>query len=157
MEKKVTDMLAKRKWTITCAESCTGGLLSARLVNVAGVSEVYKSGIITYANEAKRRFLHVRKNTLRKYGAVSAQTAEEMAKGAAKLAKAEVSLAITGIAGPDGGTTGKPVGLVYIACWVKGCVTVEECHFSGNRMEVRNAAVEYALTLAEKCITEYDE
>ena len=94
-------------------------LLSARLVNVPGISEVYKTGVVTYANKAKRRLLGVKKSTLQKYGAVSEKTAEEMAKGAAVMFKADVAVAVTGIAGPDGGTAEKPVGLVYIACHVK--------------------------------------
>ncbi len=92
LEKAVADLLLANNLTVTCAESCTGGLLSARLVNVPGISDVYKSGIVTYSNKAKRRFLNVKKTTLQKYGAVSRQTAEEMAKGAAAFAKADVAL-----------------------------------------------------------------
>lgn len=155
LEKAVADLLTANDLTVTCAESCTGGMLSARLVNVPGVSEVYKMGVVTYSNKAKRRLLGVKKNTLSKFGAVSAQTAQEMAKGAALTFKADVAVAVTGIAGPDGGTAEKPVGLVYIACYVKGKAVVKEYHFSGNRGKIREATVAAALTLLRECILEY--
>lgn len=155
LEKAVVELLLANKLTVACAESCTGGMLSARLINVPGVSEVYKTGFVTYANKAKRKALGVKKGTLQKYGAVSSQTAEEMAKGAAFVTKADVTVAITGIAGPDGGTEEKPVGLVYIACNVKGKVTVKEFRFRGNRAKVREGAVSSALALMRSCILEY--
>lgn len=155
LEKAVVDLLIANGLTVTCAESCTGGLLSARLINVPGVSEVYKSGYVTYSNKAKRKILGVKKSTLEKYGAVSSQTAEEMAKGLAFLVKSDVAVGITGLAGPDGGTEEKPVGLVYIACSVKGKVTVKEYRFAGNRMAVREAAVSAALVLMRSCMLEY--
>ena len=155
LEKAVVDLLQANKLTVTCAESCTGGMLSSRLINVPGVSEVFKSGYVTYANKAKRKILGVKKGTLQKYGAVSAQTAEEMVKGAALFSKADVAVALTGLAGPDGGTEEKPVGLVYIACNVKGNVTVMEFHFNGNRMKIRDGATTAALMLMRYCILEY--
>lgn len=155
LEKAVVDLLLANGLTVSCAESCTGGMLSARLINVPGVSEVYKSGMVTYSNKAKRRFLGVKKGTLQKYGAVSEQVAEEMAKGANLFAKTDVSVAVTGIAGPDGGTEEKPVGLVYIACIVKGNVTVKKYNFAGNRGLVREASVAAALALLRSCILEY--
>lgn len=155
LEKSVADLLLANKLTVSCAESCTGGLLSARLINVPGISDVYKSGVITYSNKAKRRFLGVKKSTLQKHGAVSRQTAEAMAKGACLILKSDVSVAVTGIAGPEGGTPEKPVGLVYIACNVKGKITVKECHFSGTRMKIRESAVSAALALMRGCILEY--
>lgn len=155
LEKAVVDLLRANDLTVTCVESCTGGMLSARLINVPGVSDIYKSGVITYSNKAKRRILGVKKATLQRYGAVSEQTAEEMAKGVVLLTKADVSVAITGIAGPDGGTEEKPVGLVYIACDVKGKVTVKKYRFFGNRTRVRESAVSAALTLMRGCILEY--
>ena len=155
LEKAVADLLIANGLTVTLAESCTGGLLSARLVSVPGISDVYKMGVVTYSNKAKRRLLGVKKGTLQKYGAVSVQTAEEMAKGAAVSFKADVAVATTGIAGPDGGSEEKPVGLVYISCCVKGRTVVKECRFSGNRDKVREAAVAAALTLLRRCILEY--
>lgn len=155
LEKAVEDLLLANKLTLTCAESCTGGLLAARLVNVPGASEVFKAGLVTYSNKAKRKLLNVKKSTLQKYGAVSAKTAEEMAKGAAFASKCDVTVSTTGIAGPDGGTKEKPVGLVYIACSVKGKVTVKEYHFTGSRAKVRESTVSAALTLMRSCILEY--
>lgn len=152
LEQSVADLLKERGYTITTAESCTGGMLAARLINVPGVSEVYRTGFITYANKAKRKELGVLKETLRLYGAVSRETAMEMARGAAEHADAEVALATTGIAGPDGGTETKPVGLVYISCYVAGEVTVREYRFSGNRAKIRESAVAAALTLARECL-----
>ena len=155
LEKAVADLLQANDLTVTCAESCTGGMLSARLVNVPGVSQVYKAGLVTYSNKAKRKILNVKKSTLHKHGAVSPKTAEEMAKGAAVFAKADVAVAVTGIAGPGGGTEEKPVGLVYIACNVKGEITVKKYRFSGNRGKIRESAAAAALTLMRSCILEY--
>lgn len=147
LEEAVTELLIEKKLTITTAESCTGGKLAGKIMNVPGVSEVYREGYITYSNEAKKKLLGVRKETLDSYGAVSRQTAEEMAAGAAAAAAADAALSVTGIAGPDGGTKEKPVGLVYIGCYVKGQVRTEEFHFNGNREKNRDYAVVKALTL----------
>lgn len=150
LEEKIVRELQNRGYTITTAESCTGGLLAGRILNVSGASAVYNEGHITYSNEAKERLLGVSHDTLEQYGAVSEQTAAEMAIGAARVANANVGLSTTGIAGPGGGTPEKPVGLVYIGCAINGDVTVEECRFSGNREENRNAAVEAVLQLLSK-------
>lgn len=150
LEEVVVKLLTDRSLTITCAESCTGGLLSGRIINVPGVSDVYKAGFITYSNKAKRKLLGVKKSTLKRFGAVSHQTARQMAEGAAKAARADVAVAVTGIAGPDGGTPEKLVGLVYIGCSVKGKVTVKKCQFSGSRSQIRESAVVAALKLVRK-------
>ncbi len=155
IEEEVVALLLEKGYTITCAESCTGGLLCATLVNVSGASEVLNRSVVTYANEAKMELLGVKEETLRKYGAVSEQTAYEMAVGAAAFAKAEVALSVTGIAGPGGGTPEKPVGLVYMGCFVKGNVTVRRCLFSGDRLQVRTSSVKNALELAKECILKY--
>lgn len=155
LEKAVVDLLAANKLTVSTAESCTGGMLAARLINVPGVSDVYKSGYVTYSNKAKRRMLNVKKGSLEKKGAVSEEVAREMAKGAALVSRAEVSVAVTGIAGPDGGTEEKPVGLVYIACSVCGKIKVKKYNFSGNRAKIRETAVSLALILMRQCILEY--
>ena len=155
LEKAVVDLLLANKLTITTVESCTGGMLSARLINVPGVSEVFKSGYITYSNKAKRRLLGIKKNLLLKHGAVSKEIAREMAKGAAIISKADVTVSITGIAGPGGGTEEKPVGLVYIGCAVCGKVTVKEYHFSGNRAKIRENTVSAALSMMRECILQY--
>lgn len=150
LERRIALALDLRCYTITTAESCTGGLLAGRLINVPGVSKVYKEGYITYSNEAKEKLLGVSHHTLETYGAVSTQTAQEMACGAAKAAGANVALATTGIAGPDGGTPQKPVGLVYIGCFVNGDVIVEEHTFAGDRAQVRDMSVEAALQLLDR-------
>lgn len=152
LEEKVVNELTKRGLTITTAESCTGGLIGATLVNVSGVSNVYHQGFITYANEAKHAELGVKNKTLKKYGAVSRQTARQMAKGAAKHAKADVAVAVTGIAGPGGGTEEKPVGTVFIGCYVKGVTKVKEFHFEGTRSEIRELTVKNALAFVYRQI-----
>ena len=155
LEKAVVDLLLANELTVSTIESCSGGLLAARLINIPGVSEVFKSGYITYSNKAKRKIAGVKKGTLARYGAVSAQTALEMARGTALLTKADVTVSITGIAGPDGGTEEKPVGLVYMGCHVCGTTQVKEFHFGGNRAKIRESAVSAALTLMRQCILEY--
>lgn len=155
LEKSVVDLLQANGLTACTVESCTGGMLAARLINVPGVSEVFKSGYITYSNKSKRSLLGIKKSILLKYGAVSDKIAREMAKGAALLAKTDVSVSTTGIAGPDGGSEEKPVGLVYIACNVRGTIEVRECHFSGNRTKIRESTVSAALSLMRECILKY--
>lgn len=153
LEEKIVHLLKEKGYTITTAESCTGGLLAGRILNVSGASQVYNEGHITYSNEAKERLLGVSHDTLEAYGAVSSHTATEMALGAAKVANANVGLSTTGIAGPGGGTKEKPVGLVYIGCAINGVAMVEECHFQGQRESVRNQAVEAVLQLLWKTLS----
>lgn len=153
LEMALTKLLIKKKYTLTTAESCTGGMIAARMVNAPGVSAVLKSGFITYANEAKEELLGVSHDTLEKFGAVSRETAEEMAEGAVKAAHTDAAIAVTGIAGPDGGTKEKPVGLVYIGVNVRGNVEVREYHFSGSRQKIRESVTAAALTfLREKLL-----
>ena len=144
--------LTNKKYTITTAESCTGGLLSATIVNVSGASEVLNSAYVTYANEAKESIVGVSHDTLDKYGAVSEETATEMCLGCAKAANADMGLSTTGIAGPDGGTADKPVGLVYVGCSLHGNVVVEKYIFDGTRDKIRKDTVEAALDLAIQCL-----
>ncbi len=150
IEEKVYALLKDKKYTISCAESCTGGLIAATLINVPGISEVFNEGIVTYSNEAKKNYLGVRKKTLKKYGAVSKQTAKEMAVGIAKKAKSNVAISTTGIAGPDGGTDEKPVGLVYIGIYINGATFVKEYIFDGDRQSVRCQVVNKALNILRK-------
>ncbi len=152
LEMAVVKLLKKLELTVTTAESCTGGMLAARLVNVPGVSDVFREGFITYANKAKRKILDVSKGTLKKYGAVSEQTAKEMATGGVFATDADVCIAITGLAGPDGGTEEKPVGLVYIACYLKDRVRVEKYQFKGDRNKIREQSVVKALDLLRRSI-----
>lgn len=154
LEKSVVRLLEKYELSLATSESCTGGLLAGRIINVAGVSEVYKEGFITYTNKSKRKRLDVSKSTLKKYGAVSRQTAKEMAAGTALAADADIAISITGIAGPDGGTEEKPVGLVFIGIFIAGKVYVEEYHFEGDRQQIREAAVDAALLELKKIIIE---
>lgn len=152
LEMAVVRLLEKYELTVTTAESCTGGLIAGRLVNVPGVSDVFREGFVTYSNKAKRKYLDVGKSTLKKYGAVSEQTAKEMAIGGAFASDSDVCIAVTGIAGPDGGTEEKPVGLVYIAAYMKDKVTVEEYRFKGNRQKIREQTVVKALDLLRRSI-----
>ena len=147
LEEDVVKVLLKRGYDITTAESCTGGMIASALINVAGVSEVYKEGYITYSNEAKHKLLAVEEEALEQYGAVSEIVAFQMAEGAAKAAGAKTALAVTGIAGPDGGTEEKPVGLVYIGCYVNGRVTVLKNLFHGDRLLIRQQTTEMALRM----------
>lgn len=155
LEMTVVDLLKAGDLNVSTVESCTGGLLAGRIINVPGVSDVYKSGFVTYSNKAKRKLVGVKKSTLEKYGAVSKQVAEEMVLGVHAVNKADVIISTTGIAGPDGGTEEKPVGLVYISCFVCGRIRTQEYRFSGNRAKVREATVSAALTLARTCLLEY--
>ncbi len=147
VEYKIAKILLHYGLTVTTAESCTGGLVAGTLVNADGISGAFKEGFITYSNEAKMKYLGVSKETLEAHGAVSRETAIEMAEGAAKAAGADASIAVTGIAGPGGGTDEKPVGLVYIACTFKGKTVVKRCYFGGDRDKVRHAAMREALEI----------
>ena len=146
----VVKLLKKHELTVTTAESCTGGLLAGTLVGVPGVSEVFREGFVTYSNKAKRKLLDVSKSTLKKYGAVSAQTAKEMAKGGVFATDADICVAITGLAGPDGATPEKPIGLVYIACYMNDKVHVEEFRFKGDRQKIRERSVVQALDVLRR-------
>lgn len=157
LEETAVELLKKYRLTVTTAESCTGGLIAGTLVNAAGISSWFEQGFITYSNEAKERLLGVNHDTLERFGAVSEQTAAEMAEGARRAANADISVVSTGIAGPDGGTKEKPVGLVYLACSYKDCTEVRRHIFSGDRQEVRNSAVEAALTLLTETIENANE
>lgn len=137
LNEEVVKMLAEKHMTISTAESCTGGLLAALLTNISGASDVLNESIVTYSNSAKMKYLGVSKQTLDTYGAVSIGTAREMALGLYKSSGADVTVSITGIAGPGGGTEDKPVGLVYACVCVKGAVEVIKMNHIGNREEVR--------------------
>ena len=154
LEDVVVRLLQKYDLTITTAESCTGGMVTSRIVNVPGASEVLKEGFVTYSDKAKKKYLDVNKQTLKKYGAVSEQTAKEMAVGAAITTDCDVALSITGLAGPDGGTEETPVGTVYIGCYVNGKTVVEKYNFNGNRLKVRELSTINALDLLRRCILE---
>ncbi len=141
---KVIKFLIENKFTIATAESCTAGLIAAAIGDFSGVSEIFSEGYVTYSNEAKEKNLGVSHETLESYGAVSFQTALEMAKGVCERTNARIGISATGIAGPTGATSKKPVGLVYIGICVDGKTTYKKCNFSGDRQEVRKQTVDAA-------------
>lgn len=140
---------AARGWQIATAESCTGGLVAAAITDISGSSAVFDRGFVTYSNAAKMAMLSVHPGTLETFGAVSSETAEEMARGALLHSNANVAVSITGIAGPAGGSPEKPVGLVHFACAVKGgsLTHVERRYGALSRGEIRRASVAEALQL----------
>ncbi len=142
----LADILAAKTWQITCAESCTGGGVGYAITSISGSSAWFKKGFITYSNEAKTQLLHVQPSTLADYGAVSKQTVEEMAKGAAKQAGAQVAVSVSGIAGPDGGSADKPVGTVWFGFYVDGNTSSECQLIRGDRQAVRLGAIKFVLS-----------
>ena len=153
-ESRLVKLLLEKDLQITCAESCTGGMIASLLVNVPGVSVIMMESYVTYSNEAKHRLLGVEQEALSEYGAVSQQVAFQMAEGAARAAGADAAIAVTGIAGPGGGTAQKPVGLVYIGTYLCGNIRVTENHFLGERYEIRKQAAEAALLQLTAQLTE---
>ena len=147
LEDAVGRLLIERGLTLATAESCTGGLLGNRITNVAGSSEYYLGGIVSYSDAAKMNLLGVSQETLKEFGAVSEETAQEMALGARRVLQSDVGVSITGIAGPTGGTEDKPVGLVYIAVDVAGDVAVRKFVFSEDRRYNKELSAQAALNL----------
>ncbi len=154
LETVLGEMLIDRKLTIATAESCTGGLLAGTIINYPGISEIFLEGAITYSNEAKMKRLGVKAETLDKFGAVSEETAKEMAEGIAKAAGTKIGLSTTGIAGPGGGTEEKPVGLVYVGMYVDGEVFAKKFTFAGDRQRVRLQTVLYAMDMLRRFLME---
>jgi nicotinamide-nucleotide amidase len=152
IEEVVARLLIEKKLTISTAESCTGGMIASYLINYPGISEVFLEGAVTYSNEAKHNRLGVNNDILNKYGAVSEETAREMAIGIAKTANTDVSIVTTGIAGPEGGTLEKPVGLVFIGVYVQGKVTIQKCLFKGDRNKVRLQATITGLDMLRRIL-----
>lgn len=152
IEEVVSKLLIDRNIKISTAESCTGGMIASRLIGVPGVSEVFLEGAVTYSNEAKMRTLNVKEETLKKFGAVSAETAMEMAEGIAKRTGSDISVVTTGIAGPGGGTEDKPVGLVYFGLYYKEKTYTYRYVFNGDRNKVRLKAAVTALDLVRRHI-----
>lgn len=150
------ELLRGRRETITTVESCTGGLLAARITDIPGSSDVFHQGFITYCDEAKAAMVGVLRETLREFTAVSSQTAREMARGGALVAGAAACLSVTGYAGPPAGPEDDSVGLVYVGCFYKDAVRVRELHLKGSRRQIREAAVEEALGLLELALEDAD-
>lgn len=146
--------LLARGWRLCCAESCTGGWLAASLTNIAGSSQWFERGFVTYSNAAKEELLDVAAALIDRHGAVSEATVTAMTAGALRHARAEVAIAISGIAGPTGGSADKPVGTVCLAWQLPDqAVHVQTCHFSGNRQQIRHDAVKHALqVLAQRLV-----
>ena len=142
------ELLRERKETITTVESCTGGLLAARITDIPGSSDVFHQGFITYCDEAKAAMVGVSIDTLKAFTAVSRQTAGEMAQGGALAARADACLSVTSYAGPPSGPEDR-VGLVYVGCFYRDAVQVKELHLQGGRRQIREASVEEALGLLE--------
>ncbi len=145
----IAQELTARKQTITCAESCTGGLLAAALTEIPGSSAFFDRSFVTYSNQAKKQLLNVNEATLRQYGAVSEETVREMALGALIATKNDFALSISGIAGPDGGSEDKPVGTVWFGFATKQRIWAKQHRFNGDRAQIRQQAVQYALAILE--------
>lgn len=146
-EKKALEILSKKGLTLAIAESCTGGELANRITNIPGSSQVFLLGIIAYSNEAKNRLLKIPKSIIQAKGAVSYETAELMAVSIAQLSGAAIGMAITGIAGPTGGSKAKPIGTVFIALAEGKKTIAQKFHFSGKRREIKRMAAGKALDM----------
>ncbi len=153
IEKKIGLLLKETGLTLSLAESCTGGLIANMLTNVAGSSEYFYGGVVAYSNSAKVKYLGVDESTLKTFGAVSSETAREMADGMRKSSGTDIALAVTGIAGPDGGSPLKPVGLVYIAISGQNETVCRDYIFKGNRGEIKNLTANNALQLLKDYIS----
>lgn len=145
--------LKKKGWKLALAESCTGGMAAQTVTAIPGSSAWFERGFVTYSNASKIEMLGVNPQTLEQYGAVSEQTAREMALGALKHSHADIAAAITGIAGPDGGTVGKPVGTVCFACTTKHQITTFTLHFVGDRNDIRQQSVQHILQSLQTVLT----
>ncbi len=146
--KELVEILTDKKMTVTAAESCTGGLIAATIVDVPGASNVLRESYVTYAVSAKEKLLGVHPETVAAHTVVSAEVAEEMARGAAKSAGADLAISVTGYAGPDAGEDGTPAGTVYIGVFLLGKVSSRRFLFEGDRRSVREQAAHAAIALA---------
>jgi nicotinamide-nucleotide amidase len=153
LEEVVGELLIEKSLTLSVAESCTGGLLAGKIINYPGISSVFKEGVVAYSNEAKTSRLKVSEATLEKYGAVSQETAAEMAEGIAKTAGTAIGISTTGIAGPTGATEAKPIGLVYVGLYINGNTKTKELNLSGDRQKIRERTVISALDWLRRELT----
>ena len=140
--------------TITTAESCTGGMISSAIVHINGSSQIFKSSVIVYSNDMKSKLLNIPKDLITKYGAVSEIVVHSMAKKSLEIVNSDVSIAVTGIAGPTGGSVDKPVGLVWVGIGTKEKIITKKYQFNGNRLEVRQKTTQESLKLANNVILE---
>ena len=150
LEEKIAKTLLKHSKTLSIAESCTGGLLTHRLTNIPGSSGFLMATVVCYSNQSKTRILQVPSVLIKKYGAVSMPVAKRMAQGVRRILNTDFAVSITGIAGPDGGTTQKPVGLTFIAIANRQKVICQQKIFKGNRLRVKKQATDHALKLLAK-------
>ena len=150
LEEAVLKLLQEKKMTLSLAESCSGGLIANRLTDIPGASASFMGGIVSYSNNAKIDILGVKEDTINKYGAVSSQTAEEMAIGTKKINKTDIGVSVTGIAGPEGGSEQKPVGLCYIGIAIGDTVKVHKMNFNGNRKKIKWSTSNMALDLLRR-------
>ena len=144
---KIIEILKEKNQTITFAESCTGGRIASEFTAISGASAVLNGSVISYANEIKSKWLGVAEQTLIKYGAVSSQCVEEMLRGVVKMADANHAIAVSGVAGPTGGTEDKPVGTVYIGVIINGEISVKHCLFVGDRSSIQDQATDHAIAI----------
>tara|TARA_Y100000590_G_scaffold290322_1_gene326772 strand:+ start:222 stop:695 length:474 start_codon:yes stop_codon:yes gene_type:complete len=148
LSKKIVKRLIKKKIKISIAESCTGGLLSSSITSVNGASKVFSLGLVSYSNESKIKILQIPKKTIRKYGTVSEQVCKLMAKNVSKIGKANMSISVTGIAGPSGGSRKKPVGLVYIGIKIANKIFIKKYLFKNKgRFYIQKTTVNKCLEL----------
>ncbi len=152
IQETVVELLIQNNTKLATAESCTGGLIAQKITSVAGASECFDCGVVTYSNAQKQKLLGVLAETLEKYGAVSQQTALEMCKGVKTLADANFGISVTGIAGPGGGTPEKPVGTVWIGICGENLHKAEKFLFDGDRQQVRESTAQTALKMVEDAI-----
>jgi competence/damage-inducible protein CinA C-terminal domain len=152
IEEVTAELLLETGTTIAIAESCTGGLVSAKLTDISGISSVFDRGIVSYSNKAKAETLGVKLETLDKYGAVSSETAIEMAVGVRNISHTDLGLSITGIAGPGGGSAEKPVGLVYVALASEKGIECKELKLWGSRSRIRNVTALHAFDMVRRCL-----
>ena len=150
--KRLFDNCLKRKLIVTTAESCTGGMLASSIVSISGSSNIFQSSFVTYSNEMKSKMLKIPIEIIKKNGAVSEITAYNMASNVLNLMKADLSIAVTGIAGPGGGSEIKPVGLVWIAVGTSKKIITKKYFFKGNRLEIRKETTIESLKLANRII-----
>ena len=151
--KSLIKILTKKKLKISFAESCTGGLLASSITSISGSSKIFNLGLVTYSNQAKIKVLKVNKDIIKKYGAVSHECCSAMVKNLSKISKANINVSITGIAGPNGGTKEKPVGLVYIGVKKGDKIEIKKCLFkSKKRSSIQKATVKKALSLILRII-----
>jgi len=152
LENEIGKILTAKNLTIACAESCTGGLLTSRLTDVAGSSNYVKGSLVAYSNEVKNKILHVDADTLKNFGAVSEQTARQMSANVRKLFDTDIGVGVTGIAGPGGGSAEKPVGTVYISVSNADKTFVKLFNFNGTRTEIKNQSCDAALSMIKNFI-----